>query len=245
VSLIELLRPPEHDHVGSAVACDAKHMLARHTDTRLERDQLRVRAVAPEELLRPGFDLVLRLIAEQREIRVLVDVERDHLQLRAARQLKGCCESVGGGARSVERNKDAAQDDRERHLRRNHDERLADRACELERHVTGGPATGVARARSEHNLSHVCVLCSLEESAHAARCRLAEQDACCFRRRERSPVAVLARVYGLDFCAEQTGNGNGSREHRARGGAVIDRCKHLAHQLTSSQLVPRRATRTT
>jgi hypothetical protein len=79
VSLIELLGPAARDPVGSGVARDAKHVVARDTDSCLERHQLGVGAVAPEELLRPGFDLVLRLIAEQRQIRVLVDVERDHL----------------------------------------------------------------------------------------------------------------------------------------------------------------------
>ena len=120
-----------------------------------------------------------------------------------------------------------------------------ERACELERDVTGRPATRVARTRTEHHLHDVCVLRGLDESAHAARARLAKQDACGLGRGKRGPVAVFAGVDGFDVDAEQAGNGDRSREHGARGGTVVDRCEHLFHHLTSSQLVPRRAMRTT
>ena len=82
----EASRPAEGDHVGLDVVGDLEHVLAGNADPDLEPDVLGMRAMAAEKLPAPGLELVMRLVAEEREGRLVVDVEDLDLEVARPRQ---------------------------------------------------------------------------------------------------------------------------------------------------------------
>jgi len=78
---VEALRPAERDHVGAGVARDLEDVLVGHADARLQPHQLGVGTVPTQELVCPVLDLVLWLVAEERQGRGLVHVECDDVEL--------------------------------------------------------------------------------------------------------------------------------------------------------------------
>jgi hypothetical protein len=75
---VQSLSPAQQDATGADLTGDRKDVLGRGPGPHLQADVQPV-AVAPNELVRPGVDLVVRLVGERRQRVFLEDVQRDEV----------------------------------------------------------------------------------------------------------------------------------------------------------------------